>query len=537
MLGAKPYQTGYKTRKETGEFIVAHQYCPLCQSSDAAAYRADGSGQCFSCSQYIPPKEGNSKNVTQTVATHEIKTLQAIPHSVRGLTKETLAFYNVKYECDDAGNPFAFYFPRPDGTVLHRRTQSKEFYFTGTSTGEGPKLFGTDRFSPGGRAITITEGYFDALAVYQMFGSKYPAVAVQSTGSAKGDIASAFEYLNSFDRIYLAFDADAPGQEAAKAVARLFDFNKVYIVRLDPELKDANNYLEKGKSEAFQKAWWGATRFVPEGILASWTDFDKVIDDDVEKPSVAWPYQSLQDMTYGIRTNELVLVTAQEGIGKTEIIRGIEYHLLKTTDANLGVMHLEENKARTLKGYAGYELKAPIHLPDFTISKDELKKQLRLATGRDDRLHIYSHFGSDDPDVILNTVRFMAGACQCKYIFLDHITMVVSGLAGDDERRALDYISTQLRMMVNDLDFTLFLVSHVNDEGQTRGSRNIGKVADLRIDLQRDIKAADETVRNTTLLTVSKNRFAGKTGPAGSLIFKPETYMLEENTHDASLPF
>src|SRR5690606_31696443 len=115
-----------------------------------------------------------------------------------------------------------------------------------------------------------------------------------------------------------------------------------------PVLKDANAYLQEGKSELFQKAWWGASRFVPEGILASWTDFDKVIDDDVEKPSVAWPYQSLQDMTYGIRTNELVLITAQEGIGKTEIIRGIEYHLLKTTDANLGVMHLEENKARTL---------------------------------------------------------------------------------------------------------------------------------------------------------------------------------------------
>src|SRR5690606_15513952 len=158
----------------------------------------------------------------------------------------------------------------------------------------------------------------------------------------------------------------------------------------------------------------------------------------------------------------------------------------------------------------------PIHLPDYAVPKEEIKETLRKVAKRDDRIHIYSHFGSDDPDVILSTIRFMAGSCNCKYIFLDHITMVVTGLAGEDERRALDYISTRLAMMVEELDFTMFLISHVNDEGQTRGSRNIGKVADLRIDLNRDIKAESEEIRNTTYLTISKNRFAGKTGPAGT---------------------
>src|SRR5690606_5904365 len=256
-------------------------------------------------------------------------------------------------------------------------------------------------------------------------------------------------------------------------------------------------------------------RFLPGGILASYSDFDQIIDDDIEKPAVPYPFAGLQDMTYGIRTGELVLLTAQEGMGKTEIFRAIEHHLLKTTDDNIGILHLEENKARTLKGYVNYEVQQPVHLPEFALSKEDLKKHLRLATGRDERLHIYSHFGSDDPDVILSTIRFMAGACGCKYVFLDHITMVVSGLQGDDERRALDYISTRAAMMVEELDFTLFMISHVNDEGKTRGSRNIGKVADLRIDLSRDLKAVDDRTRNTTFLTVSKNRFAGKTGPAG----------------------
>src|SRR5690606_28390104 len=253
-------------------------------------------------------------------------------------------------------------------------------------------------------------------------------------------------------------------------------------------------------------------------------------------PAVPYPFERLQAMTYGVRTGELVLMTAQEGSGKPEICRALEYHFRKTTDENIGIVHLEEGKARTVKGLVGYELKRPIHLPDFAIPKDEIKKTFRALTKKDERVHVYSHFGSDDPDVILSTIRFLAGSCNCKRIFLDHITMVVSGLAGDDERRALDYISTRLAMMTEELDFTLFLISHVNDEGQTRGSRNISKVADLRVDLSRDIEAADETIRNTTKLTVSKNRFAGKTGPGGQLYFNPETYVLTEVDPDG-LPF
>lgn len=454
--------------------------------------------------------------------------LETIGTTIRGIKPETFKHYGVKIRVQDSGEPHSLVFTLPDNRVLNKSIDKKEFWFSGENSG-GIPLFGADAFPAGSAmAVTITEGYLDALSSFQMLDSKYPSVAVQSASSAKTECAKAYDYLNSFDKIYIAFDADEPGQKAADQVARLFDFNKVYLVPLDKSLKDANAYLQAGQTKEFYKTWWASKRFLPEGILASYGDFDQIIDDESEKPAIPYPFGKLQELTYGIRTGELVLLTAQEGMGKTEIFRAIEYHILKTTDSNIGVIHLEESKARTLKGYVGYELKSPVHLPEFSLSKDDLKKHLRIATGRDERLHIYSHFGSDDPDVILSTIRFMAGACNCKYIFLDHITMVVSGLQGEDERKSLDYISTQLAMMVEAMDFTLFLISHVNDEGKTRGSRNISKVADLRIDLHRDLTADSDLVRNTTQLTVSKNRFAGKTGPAGQLFFNQDTYVLEE---------
>jgi twinkle protein len=448
----------------------------------------------------------------------------------RALRKSALQKYHVKTAVNADGKPIFVEFHYPNGRVLSRSIDKAFFKWGGEKTKPG-SLFGQDVWPAGSsKAITITEGAFDAVAVYQMQG--YPAVAVSSTGSAKKECSEAYEYLNSFDKIYLCFDADTPGKEAMADVARMFDFNKVYMVNLSEELNDPNNYLKANKTDDFNKIWWNAKRFLPEGILSTYDEFDRVIDEDVQKPSVPYPFIKLQEMTYGIRSGEMVLFTAQEGIGKTEMFRVLEHHLLRTTDDRIGIIHLEENKARTIKGLVGYEVQAPIHLPDFTIPNGEIKTKFRELTRSDERVHIYSHFGSDDPDIILSTIRFLAGSCGCKYVFLDHITMVVTGLQGDDERRALDYISTRLAMMVEELDFTLFLISHVNDAGQTRGSRNIGKVADLRIDLHRDLTADNEMQRNTTNLVVSKNRYVGKTGPAGRLWFNADTFTLNENTEE-----
>lgn len=106
--------------------------------------------------------------------------------------------------------------------------------------------------------------------------------------------------------------------------------------------------------------------------------------------------------------------------------------------------------------------------------------------------------------------------------------MLVTGRDNEDERRSLDYLSTRFEWLVEELDFTLFLISHVNDEGLTRGSRNISKTADLHIHMERDKLAENEIEKNTTYLTVKKNRFGSRTGSAGRLYFDPSTFKVTE---------
>jgi twinkle protein len=534
--------------------VATHLPCPCGSSSDAFSVYSDNHGHCFSCSRTYPELSEDflQKNFTAQTRVRLLENQGASYHQSisresninfsyeylpwRGVNKETMSFFEVRTKIDESGQPVSIGFPYTPEALKVRSLHDKTFHSVGPMSEAA--LFGKDRFPLGSaRSITITEGELDALSVFQMLGSQYPVVSVRSASSAERDCKLEREYLNSFEKIYLCLDSDTPGQEATRKIAKLFDFNKVYHVKLPEDLKDANGFLQRGLSQQFKSTWWNSKRFLPEGIISSQSEFDDIIENDTIKTGVAYPFKTLQEMTYGIRTGEATLFTALEGIGKTEVLRAIEYHLLRTTDDNLGIIHLEEGKARTLKGLAGYHLKTPVHLPDSIVTKEVTKEALKEITRRDDRLHIYSHFGSDDPNVILDTIRFLATSCNCKYVFLDHISMVVSGLNTDkDERKVLDYISTRLETMVEELDFALIYVSHVNDDGLTRGSRNISKTAHTWIHLDRNKLADTEEEKNTTKFIINKNRFGARTGYAGEVYFDIETFMVTDKSLFIDLP-
>ena len=460
----------------------------------------------------------------------------------RGVTASSFRHYNAKTRVSAEGKPEAIGYIYPNGSYKVRQLDKKDFKAYPSADGKEigqAGLFGRNLFDPGShKYVTITEGELDAISLYQVLQS--PVVSVHSSSSAKLDCSIDRSWLNSFERIYLAFDADGPGRDATRAVANLFDYNKLYQVKFT-KYKDANEYLVNGEHEELRNIWWNSKKYVPDTIISSFSDFEKILTEPM-KSGISYPFPTLSYMTYGIRTGESVLITAQEGVGKTEIMHTIEHHILKETkdvdgeQINLGAIFLEEPKKRHLQALSGLTLRMPVHLPDSGVSETEAVRALRELVVADDRLHVYSHFGSDDPDVILDTIRFLASGRSCRYILLDHVNMVVSGLAGENERKALDYFSTRLEMMVKELDFALIMVAHVNDEGLTRGSRYISKVADIRIDASRDIKNEDPIERNTIHLMVSKNRFCGRTGPAGRLKFDPITYTLSEDVPFGGVP-
>ena len=200
---------------------------------------------------------------------------------------------------------------------------------------------------------------------------------------------------------------------------------------------------------------------------------------------------------------------------------------------------LEESNKRTLLGLVGIELSKNITV-DRDLATDEEIDEAFAKLFSDNDLFLYDHFGSSEVENICNRIRYMAKALGCKYLFLDHISLMVSGIATTDERKLIDMAMTKLRTLVQELNIGLFVVSHLRRPegdkghedgaavrlGQLRGSHAIAQLSDVVLGLQVD---PEEPHSDRRQIVVSKNRYTGETGPAGIITYDTTTGRLTES--------
>ena len=413
------------------------------------------------------------------------------------------------------------YFPHGKG-ILVRGIDKKDIFWKGDTQDH---LFGKDLFNASGKTITVTEGAHKAMSVFQM--TNTPSVSVHSSSTALRDCKTEYSYLNSFDTIILSFDSDNTGQKATQEVSRLFKRSKIKVVLMS-KYNDPTDYLEHKDSQGYVLAWMNAKPYRPKGITGDFASLREKMKAQQAQALATFPFSTLQEMTFGIYPF-LYLVTAQQKIGKTEFCRALEHHILRTTDHNLGIIHLEENEKRSIQGLVSYELRTPIHLPTSTIPDGTISDTFEKLCRRDNRMFFFDQTAiPKEPEEILEAIRYLVTNEDCKIIVLDHMTQLVSGSLNDDERKTLDFLATHFGNLTTELGFALFVVSHVNDDGQPRGSRMIAKTCNTHIALTRDKMSMSDSERNTVRLFIPDNRFSGMTGPAGELSFDPKSFTLEE---------
>jgi twinkle protein len=474
-----------------------------------------------------------------------IRPLPDVYHALgdRRISKETAKKFGVT-NIQDENNEVKHVYPYYDKDGHHvanklRRRTTKAFLWEGEAGRS--TLFGQNLFPAGSaKALTLVEGECDAMAAYEMQGSRYPVVSVHAASSAAKNCADNFEYLNSFETLVICFDRDEakiapdgtvryPGQEAALAVASLFPLGKVRILTL-ADHKDPNEYLVEGKAAKFVKEWWDAPTFTPSGLKLG-----KDMWDEISQPknyeTADYPWPGLNKKTYGIRLSELVVVTAETGVGKTSVLKEIEHYLLEHTDKGLGLLHLEEPNSDTVLALMSITANKPLHLPDVRaeVTNDELRDYFN-RTVNSERVVIWDHFGSNSIHEVLAKIRHMS-ALGCKYIVLDHLSIVVSDQSGD-ERKQLDEITTKLKTLCMELNIAVVAVIHQNRSGQIRGTAGVEQLANMVIKLFRDKTDPDEWRRNVTKIVIEKNRFCGITGPGVYLWYDPDSGRLIELTDE-----
>ena len=547
--------------------FVEHKPCPACRDTggdragDNLSVYSDGHGYCNACGHY----EQKVKHLTfsATTTTTNYKEKQSMHKSTiapRGVTGSAIkdrrisgnitSKFGVTVSFDKGGKVDKHYYPYFDSTdsnnllgYKERTVATKEFQIIGTNRGSG--LFGQGANRSGGKYLTICEGELDALSVSEMFDGKWQVVSLKNgSNSASRDVKENLEYIESFDNVVLCFDQDKAGWEAVKDVQDIISVGKLKICKLP--LKDASEMLMNGKIKEFTNAWWSAESYTPAGIIKGSDTWEHLLKDK-DVLTIDYPYVGLNKLTYGFRAKELVCITSGAGMGKTSLVKELESYILNTTDDNLAIIHLEESIERSVKGLMSIEANSPIHIPQYERElSDEDKRSLWQKSVGDKNVYFYDHFGSMSEDSLLNVIRTYAKSFDCRWIVLDHLSIVVSDQDGSlDERKTIDAIMTKLRKIVQETGVGLFLISHLKrpqgkaheDGGQIslaelRGSSSIAQLSDIVLGLERNQQAEDPIIRNQTTVRVLKNRFSGLTGKACKLQYDSETGRLTEVLED-----
>ena len=218
---------------------------------------------------------------------------------------------------------------------------------------------------------------------------------------------------------------------------------------------------------------------------------------------------------------------------------------MNTTD-NVGVIALEEDWRRTVDGILSIVANARLYIDQERekFSTEELDRLFNtLYDGANkDRVWVHAHFGTNSIEEIFSKLRYMIIGCDCKWVVIDHLHMLVSAVHERDERRAIDDIMTRLRSIVEETGAGIILVSHLrrvdgnkgHENGievnlsHLRGSNSIGQLSDCVISLERDQQSDDPDEANTTRVRVLKSRYTGNVGLATSLLYDQDTGRLSE---------
>ena len=507
--------------------FVRHIPCDKCGSSDGNSLYSDGHTFCFVCHNRV----GGTDEIIHNRMPKDV-TLKGSAERLhkRNISEKTNQFYRIYRD----GDTLRFPYFTSDGVLkgIKIKNKKKIFKYEGETT---DTLFGQHLFPSTGKRIVIYEGELDAASGYEAM-SGWPHVSLpHGAASAKKDVQKQIPLLQGYEEIVLFFDSDEPGRKAAEETAGILPPGKVKVARLEG-YNDPSEALQANDAEAIRKAIWDSKPYRPDGIIEGKT-LQKLVTTPIPPADHDYPFKGLQDKLHGIRYQELTTITSGSGQGKSTFCRQLAVNLL-TKGVRVGYLALEESNRRTALGLMSTAVGKALHIGEH--DKQELEDDFR-NTLANWNLYLFDGFGSFDPQLIYNRIEYLASGLECRVIFLDHLSILLSGLDGD-ERRMIDTTMTKLRSLVERTGIALFLVSHLrrstndsknHEEGgrinlsQLRGSHSIAQISDNLVGLERNQQSDDG--RSPTTLRILKNRYSGETGTCGELTYDINTCRFTEN--------
>jgi twinkle protein len=458
-------------------------------------------------------------------------------NEVRGIRTEVLQKYGVGVDVysfargsgGGSEKHVSFAFPMFDGDrklvrFKVRAVEHKAHMMLDPKGGEWG-MFGLDTVPADAEEIVVTEGEFDAMAVYQATGR--PAVSLPN--GARSLPVSLLPALERFKKVYLWMDDDVPGREGAQHFARKLGMQRCALVRSGTRsapCKDANDALLQNLDLS---AMLGKATAVPHEGVATFADLREEIFTEFTNPLQVQGVQSeflprLNSLMKGHRRGELSIVSGHTGVGKTTLLAqmSLDYCMqgVPTLWGSFEISNVRIAKLLLSQFYARSTGKSPVGVvQDF----DEWAEKFEALP-----LFFMRYFGSNPIERVLDAMEYSTYVHDCSHVLLDNLQFMTSGQGrGYDRFEVMDSAVEKLRRFSTAHNAHVSLVVHPRKENddqaiQTASIFGTGKAtqeADNLIILQRTASGP--------VLDVRKNRFDGTLGTL-NLRFNQSSRMFEE---------
>ncbi len=358
--------------------------------------------------------------------------------------------------------------------------------------------------------IIITEGEFDCIALLQLGASNCVSLP-NGCGSVETTFRNHYEFLQQFDKIYIAFDMDKCGEEAAKKALSLISPTK--FRRICFPAKDANDWIKENPEVELKDlhALMANARKVENNSIANMGELPKSYYDAVDL-GISTGWKKLDDILGGVRIGEVTVLSAETGAGKSTFSINF-FKNLADQGHGIWINSYEMDPKITARKFASLILQKRMKFQPFT--QEDINKYQDYM--RKHRCYINVDNKNVDLDILRNQFEMISLVYGVKYILIDHLDYIHSNGKKNTVLENIDDAVRGIHSLAMEFKVGVILVVHPQQlkEGQEvtmanlKGSSAIKQYADNIVIVTR-MDRNDPEDKKRVKVRVFKNRLNGK---------------------------
>ncbi|XP_049848452.1 twinkle mtDNA helicase-like [Schistocerca gregaria] len=368
--------------------------------------------------------------------------------------------------------------------------------------------FGMHLVPEDAKSIIITEGEFDAMAVYQATG--LPAISLPAGANCLP--IELLEQLERFEKIWIWMDDDVVGQQGAQKCAKKLGVERCSIVQtrlgLKDGPKDANDALRQGLD---LKILLSQAKPLPHKEIVSFSELREQVYREIANPdqvagikSTSFP--NLSKLLKGHRKGELTIFSGPTGIGKTTLLAQLSLdYVMQGIPTLWGSFELHNVRLakKLLNQFAKKSLEKNIQ--EFELIADKFQEL---------PIYFMRFHGSTELDQVLDAMEYALYVYDVEHVVIDNLqfmTPMVTG-RGFDKFEQLDFAISKLRNFSTSKNVHISLIIHPRKEDSGHALSTNSVFGSAKATQEADNVIMIQHGKFYRYLEVTKNRFSGDLG-------------------------